>query len=306
MIRAAVKTAFEVVGRGDALRAQLVVEIRGRERAAGLFPGRVAVEVVAAGLHDQVEVDAAVGRLDVVRDGLHARLLERGVVEIRAAATGLPCVGRHDAVQDQPGRRLGGDAVHAHRGELIRLGAADVQLRAHRRRLVHQGDDAGPARGHDLERLSCQHGDRTARCHIDGRCGRHGHRLFDRPNFQRHIHTGDKSGRQAEAVASYSLKTLERVGHLVGADWQRRESVIALCVAHTDHLWELQGRTCRRDGDAGEDRTAFVRDSTDNAPGGLRLARPGKVWEGEQTSSQRDDDDAEPSTHGSLSLLYPE
>ena len=114
-VRAAVIAADKVIGFVDALRLERRINIRPLEPVVCLLPGHRAVEVVAAGLHDQVQIDAAIRRFHVVRDGLHSRFLERGIVEIRAAATGLPRIGRHDAVEDQPGRRLGGYSVHAHR-----------------------------------------------------------------------------------------------------------------------------------------------------------------------------------------------
>ena len=80
----------------DAERPQIVVDVVGLILDGRLVERRVAVEGVAAGLHQRVQIDAAAGHFRAVTDGADCGLLDRRIVPIvRLAAVGLQTARLH-------------------------------------------------------------------------------------------------------------------------------------------------------------------------------------------------------------------
>ncbi len=235
----------------------------GLERVVVVVDEGVAVEVVAAGLRDDVD-DAArrAAVLGLVAAGLDLELLDELVVEVLPLRAVLDAVGDH-AVDDEPVLEAG-RPVDDHRvGEIGRVRG----LRRDARRDLGDGGVAAPRR----QRVDLAIGDAVS----DGRRG-----LVDEGGLSGYDDL--RGGRRSQAeIAGRGLaerddrlpfvagETLEDGRHLVGARRQQDQAVVPRGVRH-HRAYALEGRAAALDGDPGKRAALLVGHLAGDVAGGLR------------------------------------
>ena len=233
-IAARVVAELERVAGGNSLRLQIVVDVAALEPVARSRRERGAVKVVAAGLDDAVDGDAARRDRRVVTHRLNRRFFENRIVDVVAALrVGLRIRG-DDAVHGLP--RLTLLTERAERRLRVGGAAADVEVRPRTGRLLHQTDVAVAAAGDELQRFLRQLRRGRRGGGIDERrSARHGDGLFELSDLELDVDARRETRREADAISANRLKSGEYVLDGVCSDRQRRETVLALRVSHSRH-----------------------------------------------------------------------
>ena len=221
---------------GDALRPQLVIKVVALHPLARLNQRAAAVEVVAARLDDDRDLNATARGFRRIADAGDRGLLEDAGIKPVAALVAAFWRGGHHAIQLLPGV-----AVLAEGSEQRVCGRlAHVKVGAHTGRQDHHRLQTGPARGNQVQGFPRQLG--------AGGCGRHVHDrrgpgdgdgLRQRADFHHHVHFRCEAGRHPQARPLQSLKAREHVLDRIGPERQLRQAIFAALVADGDHLRDL-------------------------------------------------------------------
>jgi len=226
----------ERVARFDPLPPQRVVDVVALEAAVGPGPEPAAVELVAAGLHHGRHLHAARRPLRVRARALHAHLVERLVVPEGAAEPEVL-----DTVDGVPLRARAADAVGARRRVLQHhLAAPDVHERPHAGRHGQYAHHAVARGGGELELIVGQQRAAGRRRDVDDRRRpRDGDRLADGRDRQLHVDPRREADGQPDLLPANALKSRQVVQDGVGANGQRRQTILPHLVGHDSDFWHL-------------------------------------------------------------------
>ena len=247
--------------RRQAAPDDVVVEVAAREVPVGnRAEERVASNVVAAFLRDDVHAHAAGGGFGAHRARLERHFLRHAVVEVRQRAA----VGAHRVQFHSVDLRDGLKRVRAVRGDPDLLDArraadiltarddarergADVPHHPSARQVVEES----PVDDLLLHRALHVHERRLAG-HRDG--------LFERPHFHLAVDGGDRVGLQRDAIALEGAEALERKRDGIDAGTQIDDLELTLAVAHDAPCPFDQRRAGRLDSHAREHGSAVITD----------------------------------------------
>jgi hypothetical protein len=111
-------------------------------------------------------------------------------------------------------------------------------------------------------------------------------RLGQRADFHHRVQPQLHAGAQTHLLLPEGLKPAERVFHGIYANRQRHNPIFALRISDFRDRRSLQGGAGHRDGDAGQNGTAFIRDAPDETRGGLLRDNRDGVRAQNQTKDQ--------------------
>jgi hypothetical protein len=224
-------------------------------KAAGLKRVEaIAVELVAARLHDHLKRHAGRRNFRIVSRWVDDHLVDGAHVVVAGGAVGI------DAVEHQRRSAIARSVVDERAASAAGVIAADVGDAGHahaRRELAHVLIAAG--RRQDFDDVFLDVRRHRGRPHVDHRrLTGDGDVFLNLADGHADIDRRHEPGIDVDVGPGDFLETRQREGQHVEAAWQRREPVASAVVGLGVELWRLQRRTGNGDRDPGQGGAAVV------------------------------------------------